>query len=148
MKRAIMILSLGAFLIGCMPSSIIKTANRIDNKTQEYRAVILGHIDQYEKLKADYIEVRRLIYGKEGEAEMWQFLLKNRPDLAKNIIRVHKELVRTDRSFEKVKTTLNEAYLTWGDFKKAITITSSGGDKVETALNLLTTSLKLYKATK
>ncbi len=93
---------------------------------------------QYQANRANYIELRKAVYGDEADStaaqtKVWIYLGEKQPDLQKALIAAHKDLVDFDKKVNELNP--NDFYI-------------NSGDKVQTAFNLAITAFKIYNTVK
>jgi len=95
---------------------------------------------RYEERKMDYIQLRQtyldarfIVYGSNGESEIWKTILKERPELAEMIIKAHEDLVKFDFEITKADKAISEKLM------------NEQGDKIKITFTFLVEALKIWR---
>jgi len=146
LKKLLLCLVYCLLLQGCF---LGKWANKTDEIVAKVDVKIEDIKELYEVQKAMYIQKRytynnlkETIYGKDGNTEIWQYLIANEKQLTINLVFLDKEMRKLDRKLIELDKTLTVKYLTWLEYKKAVSKMANQMKKADIILEGLNLAIK------
>lgn len=124
-KTGLIMISIISFLTGgCFLAHIAETSEetvqKIDIKVEQIVNLYNSQKEMYLQKRKTYIELRKTIYGENGKTKIWQYLIKNEPELVMYLADLNRQLIALDAKLAEIDISLTKNYMTWQQYKSAV----------------------------